>query len=281
MNSNFIYKGEVHLGNTTVSQLENCKDGLRQTYDRYMENNRYDIDNFNMFLSDGDYKQSRMIILKLCKEQEIEFPQIFKECRTVEEFIQFIAYDYNSNYGDNLGYISTQFNSFIDYVDMQNIEVQIIHVESDFPKELSYQHILEDIAKCEHRINTGDYSGALTSARSLIEGVFKEIIFNVEGKELDTKPPLTELFKEVRKHLNLDPSNKELDKPLKQVLSGLIQVVHGLNEVRNISGDMHTRKVVPSLHHALLVVNSAKTVANFLFHTYEYQRSLGKIKVPT
>ncbi|OHR72163.1 hypothetical protein HMPREF3291_22450 [Bacillus sp. HMSC76G11] len=265
------------MGNTTVSQLENCKDGLRQTYDRYMENNRYDIDDFNMFLSDGDYKQARMIILKLCKEQEIEFPQIFKDCRTVEEFIQFIAYDYNSNYGDNLGYISTQFNEFIDYVDMQNIEVQIIHIECEVPKELSYNHILEDISKCENRINTGDYSGALTSARSLIEGVCKEILFNIEGIESEDKPSLPELFKDVRNHLNLDPSNQELQKPLKEVVSGLIKVVHGLNEVRNKSGDMHTRKGKPSLHHALLVVNSAKTVANFLFHTYEYQRKMGKI----
>ncbi|MEA3318905.1 MAG: abortive infection family protein [Bacillota bacterium] len=267
--------------NSTVSQLENCKYGLRKTYDKYMENNNNHLDDYNIFLTDDDFKQSRMIIMKIGKEQQMEIPQIFKQCRSVEEFILFLASDYNSHYGENLGYISNQFNVFIDIVEMENIEVQIIHVESDIPKELSYKHILEDIAKCEDRINTGDYSGALTSARSLIEGVFKEIIFNIEGKELETKPPLTELFKVVRNHLNLDPSNKELDKPLKQVLSGLIQVVHGLNEVRNISGDMHPRKIVPSLHHALLVVNSAKTVANFLFHTYQYQRDLGRIKVPT
>ncbi|MEK3906636.1 abortive infection family protein [Oceanobacillus sp. FSL W7-1309] len=136
---------------------------------------------------------------------------------------------------------------------------------------------MEDIAKCEHRINTGDYSGALTSARSLIEGVCKELIFNFEGREVEDNPLLPELFKDVRTHLNLDPSNQILQKPLKEVLSGLIKVVHGLNEVRNLGGDMHTRKVTPNLHHALLVVNSAKTVVNFLFHTYEYQRSMGKV----
>lgn len=267
------------MGSTTVAQLENCKVALRKTYEKYLENNRYGIDDINMFLRDDTYKQARLIILRLCKEQEIEIPPIFKDCRTVEEFIQFIAYDYNSNYGDNLAYISSQFNSFIDYVELQNIEVQIIHIECDIPKELNYNHIFEDISKCEYRVNTGDYSGALTSAKSLIEGVCKEIILQIEGEEIIGSPNLPELFKRVRILLNLDPSNESLKKSLKQVVSGLIQVVHGLNEVRNKSGDSHTRKVNPSLHHALLVVNSAKTVVNFLFHTYEYQRNLGKLKI--
>lgn len=269
------------MGNATVSQLENCKNALRKTYDDFADNNQYAIEDYNKYISDEDYKQSRIVILKICEEQDIEVPPIIKNCRSVEEYIQDLAYDFNSNYPDNLSYISTQFNTIIDYVEMQSIEVKILHIECEVPKELSYNHILEDIQKCEDRVNTGDYSGALTSARSLIEGVCKEIIFNIEGKEVATKPSLPELFKDVRNHLNLDPSNKELQKPLKDVISGLIKVVHGLNEVRNISGDMHTRKVNPSLHHALLVVNSAKTVVNFLFHTYEYQRDLGKIKMPT
>src|SRR5699024_7125112 len=152
-------------------------------------NNHY-IADFNIFLSDSDYRESRMIIMRMCKEQEIEVPQVFKECRSEEEFILFIESDYNSPYIENMGFISNQFNMFIDYVEMENIEVKIIHVESDFPKELSYKHILEDITKCEQRIESGDYSGALTSARSLIEGVLKEIILNIEGKEIENKPSL-------------------------------------------------------------------------------------------
>lgn len=261
-------------------KLENCKNALRRTYDKYMDNKSNNFD-FNIYLSNEEYKESRLTIMKICKEKELEVPKIFKDCRSVEEFILFIVSDYNAHYLDNMLYISDQFNEFIDLVEMESIEVQIIQVKTDFPKELNYKHILEDIAKCDQRIEIGDYSGALTSARSLIEGVFKEIILKIKGKEIEGKPPLTELFKEVRLLLNLDPSNKDLQKPLREVISGLIKVVHGLNEIRNISGDMHARKISPSLHHALLVVNSAKTVANFLFHTYEYQRKLGKIKIST
>ncbi|MEK3906638.1 hypothetical protein [Oceanobacillus sp. FSL W7-1309] len=95
------------MKNSTVSLLEKCKIDLRHTYEIFIENNRYDIDDFNMILTDEDYRQARLTISKLSDEQEIEFPLILKDCRTVEEFIQYIAYDYNSNFGDSMGYISS------------------------------------------------------------------------------------------------------------------------------------------------------------------------------
>ncbi|MDH5163935.1 abortive infection family protein [Heyndrickxia oleronia] len=265
--------------NSTVLLLEECKEKLRRTYDTYTSH-KNGMFNYNEFLSNDLYREARAIILKLCEEREVEVPNGLKENRNVEEFIDFLCYD-NTPYGENISFITSIFNPFIDYVEMKSIELKIINIESDVPKELSYKHILEDISKCDNRIESGDYSGAITSAKSLIEGVCKEIIFSIEGEEVAGSPKFLELFNRVRTHLNLDPSNEALHKSLKQVLTGLIQVVQGLNEVRNKSGDSHTRKINPSLHHALLVVNSAKTVVNFLFHTYEYQRNLGKIKIST
>ncbi|PVE62898.1 abortive infection family protein [Priestia megaterium] len=263
------------MGNPTVELLEKCKNGLRKTYDEYASTRDEWID-FNLFLDDEELSKARLIILKLCEKKAMEKPKLLTDSRNVEEFVFSLCHNGNS-FGYNMTAISKLFNSFIDYVDMESIDVQIVHIKCEVPEELSYNHILEDISKCENRVETGDYSGALTSARSLIEGVCKEIIYNIEGQDVEGSPNLPKLFKRVRNHLNLDPSNEALHQSLQQVISGLIQVVQGLNEVRNIGGDGHTRKVSPSLHHALLVVNSAKTVVNFLFDTYEYQRKLGKI----
>ncbi|WP_374988639.1 abortive infection family protein [Priestia megaterium] len=263
------------MGNPTVDLLEKCKNDLRRTYDNYLSTRNDSVD-FNLFLDDKDFRKARLIIFKLCEKKSIEKPQELINSRNVEELILTIHFD-TSDYAEALNLISTLFNSFIDDIEMKSIDVQIVHIKCEVPEELSYNHILEDISKCENRVETGDYSGALTSARSLIEGVCKEIIYNIEGQDVEGSPNLPKLFKRVRNHLNLDPSNEALHQSLQQVISGLIQVVQGLNEVRNIGGDGHTRKVSPSLHHALLVVNSAKTVVNFLFDTYEYQRKLGKI----
>ena len=38
-------------------------------------------------------------------------------------------------------------------------------------------------------------------------------------------------------------------------------------------GDRHAREYKPSKHHAVLLVNTAMTFCNFVFDTFEYQRS--------
>lgn len=267
----------MRILNTTVNLLNDCKEKLRKTYDEYTS---YPFSDFvyKANISDELFQEARLVIFKLCEEMEREKPYSLTNCRSVEEFVDFLNFG-DSPFRENMSYISNLFNPFIDYVEMKNINVQILHIKCEVPQELNYSHILEDINKCEERIDSGDYSGALTSARSLIEGVCKEIIYNIEGEEITGSPSLPEMFKTIRNYLNLDPSSESLQKPLKQVVSGLIQVVQGLNEIRNLSGDGHTRKLKPSMHHALLVVNSAKTVVNFLFNTYEYQRNLGKLKI--
>ncbi|MFE9076910.1 abortive infection family protein [Bacillus mobilis] len=258
--------------------LESCKNKLRITFEDYNSSNSIDF-YFNTYLSNEEYREARQMIFRLRKEMEITnvSNDAIKECRDVEEYIRYISFSLELAYQEQFAYISRSFNDYIDYIEENNIDVKIVYVECDVPKELKYTHIMDNIIKCEKRIENGDYAGALTSARSLIEGVCKEILYNITNEEIKDKHDLPKLFDMVRNHLNLDPSNTQLQKSLKGVISGLIKVVQGLNEIRNSGGDSHIPKYNVSLHHALLVVNSAKTVATFLFHTYEYQREKGKI----
>ncbi|MBK4206042.1 hypothetical protein EGI09_19595 [Bacillus subtilis] len=111
----------------------------------------------------------------------------------------------------------------------------------------------------------------------MIEGVCNEIIVNLTGNELEDKPKLSALFKMVREHLNLNTDNPKLEQLLKQVISGLINIVNSLAEIRNENGDMHHRRYEVNKHHALVVINSAKTVVTFLSNTYEYQLDKGTL----
>jgi hypothetical protein len=78
---------------------------------------------------------------------------------------------------------------------------------------------------------------------------------------------LPKLYKRVSKSLALDPSRPDLEQPLKQVLSGLVNIVNGIAGISNKMGDRHVRTYKPNKRHALLVVNATKTLANFLFET--------------
>ncbi|MGG0877319.1 abortive infection family protein [Bacillus inaquosorum] len=86
------------------------------------------------------------------------------------------------------------------------------------------------------------------------------------------------IFTQVRQVLNLDPSNEKLEKPLKEMITGLISTVNGLNNITNKVGDRHAGNRKLNLHHGLLAVNAAKSVTNFLFHTYVYQKEKGLLK---
>lgn len=135
----------------------------------------------------------------------------------------------------------------------------------------NHEFITEQIEKCRNKIQNQDFDGAITNSRSLLEAVLIEI-----EKKLVKAPPkydghLNRLFNRVRELLNLDPSRKDLSENLKKILSGLINIVSGLAPIRNKMSDSHVRELKPSKHHAILVVNAVKTVANFLFDTFEYQ----------
>jgi len=129
----------------------------------------------------------------------------------------------------------------------------------------------EQIQKSEVKVQEGDFDGAITNARALLESVLTEIEKQNDPDRLEYDGDLIKLYRRVQKHLKLDPSRQDIDQPLKQVLSGLVSIVTGLSGLRNKMSDAHVRSYKPARHHAVLVVNASKTVANFLFDTSTYQ----------
>lgn len=144
-------------------------------------------------------------------------------------------------------------------------------------EEEGHLFIDEQIKKSEQRIRDGDYDGAITNARSLLEAVLTEL----ERQLSEDAPPkfdgdLPKLYKRVQKALNLDPARPDIEQPLKQVLSGLYSLIAGIASISSRMGDRHVRTYKPAKHHALLVVNAARTLANFLFDTHRYQVQSGQ-----
>lgn len=146
----------------------------------------------------------------------------------------------------------------------------------DNSTEVTHIFIDEQIEKCEKKLDEGDFDGAITNARSLVEAV----LYAIE-KELDLNANkydgnLQKLYKRVQKILNLCPGQDGLEDCLKQILSGFVSIISGLATLRNTVSDAHVRSYKPAEHHARLAVNSATTLCNFLFDTKEYQISKNK-----
>jgi Abortive infection C-terminus len=263
----------------TIELLEKTKYNISKIISSYFNRDYFYEEIADLSVEDVLWQESRIIIKRLAKELNKNMPLFIKECRTLNEVITSLTWDLgpNDNEYSIKAYVNSELNIYIDYLEDEHIDVKIIHVDCETPDHLTYAHILEDIAKCEKRFNEEDYSGAITSARSLVEGVCNEILNNITGKDLEDKVDLPALFTLVRKHINLDSKNPKLEQPLKQVIGGLVNIVNGLAQIRNENGDAHHRRYDVNKHHALVVINSAKTVVTFLFNTYEYQLDKGTL----
>lgn len=139
-------------------------------------------------------------------------------------------------------------------------------------KKLTHVFTDEQIAKCDEKLARDDYDGAITNARSLVQAVLVDL-----EKRFDSTPPpydgdLSKLYRRIKNHLHLDPAQVGVAEVLRQILSGLTSIVSGVAAMRNKMSDAHARTFRPQKHHAKLAVNAAKTLADFLFETAEYQR---------
>ena len=137
----------------------------------------------------------------------------------------------------------------------------------------------EQIQKCDRKIMEGDFDGAITNARSLLEGVLIEMERQLDLSQPSYDGDLPKLFKRVQALLNLDPSRKDVNDTIRQILVGLTSIVMGLAGLRNKMSDAHAVSYKPQKHHAKFAVNSAKTAADFIFETFNHQLRIGKIKL--
>ncbi|MGK7380030.1 abortive infection family protein [Planococcus sp. 1R117A] len=262
--------------NNTVELLDDIKENLRKTFVmKYFENKGID---FELLVSNHDFRKSVSIIKKIASEKNEELPRFLNGCRTVEEFLSGIFFEIEER-RYMLDWISHVYNPYISYLEEKMYEIEIVKVEADIPEELTYVSIVSDLENCSSRIEKGDYAGAITSAKTLVEGVCKELL-SILGEDTSNKSEkFPKLVSRTLHSLNLNASSEELNIHLKEIVSGLSKTISGLNDVRNAGGDSHSKTLNPSFHHAVLAVNSAKTVTSFLFHTYEYQKEKGTIKI--
>lgn len=137
---------------------------------------------------------------------------------------------------------------------------------------LNRDYVYELSDKCERRLRDGDYDGAVTAARTLLESVLVEVEQRITGRRRDHERDLQGQFTVIHKLLHIDEERSDLDAYFKTISKALVQVVNSLAPLRNKLGDGHARERMPAPHHARLVVNAAKTVAFFLAETYACQQ---------
>ena len=140
----------------------------------------------------------------------------------------------------------------------------------DSISSIDFIEISDQIQKCHLKIQNNDYTGAITSSRALVESVCIYIIEN-SNKSYNSDGKLNKLYNEASKILRMNPKEYN-DNSIKQICSGFFSIINGLANLRNDLGDAHGKSqqnsYKPAYRHALLAVNSAKTISEFLYSSW-------------
>jgi len=155
---------------------------------------------------------------------------------------------------------------------IKDLKTPQIIIPEEYLEIISTEFLEEQIKKCDKKIIESDYDGAITNARSMVEEVLLEIEKEVSGRREKYDGDLSSLYKRVKKLINFDAGREGLDTCLKQILSGLNNIVIGLGGLRTKASDSHAREYKPCKHHAELAVNAAKTLTAFVINSYKYQK---------
>lgn len=118
------------------------------------------------------------------------------------------------------------------------------------PGHLCLAFIMEQIEKCRTKISQGDYDGAITNGRSLVEAVLAAIEKEFDPHAPDYNGDLPKRYKRVQKHLNLAPENPKISNSLKQTLTGFISIVVGslVSAIRwaiGMFGNISQQRIMP------------------------------------
>lgn len=211
------------------------------------------------------WKYNDTEIVKQIIEYAVDPRHYFNSDFSVENAVKYLN-KYLEYDGYRLSKIGKSYQ-LIEYSDT-GIEVGSLFTESE---DLNKRFIQEQLEKCERKLGEGDFTGAITNSRSLIEAVLREIEERISDKPPRFDGNLSKLYKRVYNLMNLDPSQNGISNAAREILSGLISIISGLAPLRNKASDAHAPEYSPYKHHAELAVNVSKTIVKFLVDSLEYQ----------
>lgn len=119
-------------------------------------------------------------------------------------------------------------------------------------------------------ISDGNYDSAITKSRTLVEEVFCYVI-EKKGVEPSESGDMGKLYNQVKQIYNMH-QDKDVDKRINGLLSGLEKILSAIAEMRNKASDSHgvgAKRINISDYHACLFVNSAMTMADFVLAVSE------------
>lgn len=212
------------------------------------------------------YKEIRLRLIKNGRLDSL-LPSFIKIYRDLPAFWGFIK-NQEATYAARRSFLAEQFKSLFDYLE-KDINIGVIDDVVNQAAYISSEYVRDVWRKAIIR-REQDPEGAITAARTLLEATCKYIL-GQSKISYNEKADLGDLYKLTAKQLKLAPDDYT-EQVFKQILGSAASIVNGLGSLRNKISDAHAianKRARPLPRHAMLCVNLAGSVAEFLIMTFE------------
>lgn len=186
----------------------------------------------------------------------------------VKQINELISFD-----GDQLVYDGTIFK-------IQKKETNVVMTTPSI-KKIDRFYIADICNRSMKDIEEKNYDSAITKSRTLLEEVFCYVI-----EKKDEKPSengnIIKLYDQVKQLYSMH-QNKDMDKRINGLLSGLEKILFAISDMRNKGSDSHgigSKRIEIDQHHARLFVNSSVAMSEFILAVYENNKSTTINKIP-
>ena len=147
---------------------------------------------------------------------------------------------------------------------------EIVSIEAPSVKTVDHSYIVTLSERAMKDVVDGNFDSAITKSRTLLEEVFCYVI-EKKGELPSESGDIGKLYSQVKSLYNMH-QNKDMDKRINGLLSGLEKILTAIAEMRNKGSDSHgvgAKRINIAEHHARLFVNSAMTMSDFVLSVSE------------
>jgi len=240
-----------------------------------------------IFVDSQDIHKIRAAVKKI-EDDSIDKSKLhfLDKCFDFKSIYTYFFYNSRSEYDQSYS-ANEEINSSLDplciYLMDVNFEVNIKKINIAEKVEISFPEIVDYINSMEIAFSISDYKRVTTLSSTILQCVFKEIC-NLNNIEYSATDKFPSLYSKVKEILKIDAEKYSENPNLRTFCSKLNQLVILINELRNLYSDSHgsTQNSIFDFdklpkHHIKLIIDTTKTIVNFLINSYEYQYDIFKL----
>lgn len=203
------------------------------------------------------------------------------------DFDSIVNYFYNlSSYETNvepyLNIIIT-LDQLLNHLLDNNYEILVRKINKSNIVEDGFDSIVFLMEEMEKAFLQKDFATVTTLSSSILTSIFKDICVG-RGIEYNDKDNFNILYNKIKDNLRLNPIEYKHKPKLRTFTSKINLLIKTINEIRNLYSSSHGNtkdkimlyESVPP-HHIKLIIDTTKTIANFIIETNFYQQNSLKI----